>query len=98
MLRAVAPLMLAFAQTSAACATPANPTRPPAPGTPPTAASGELRTPAAFAAAFRDPAARSRALFLEATRVLLHPRCTNCHPDGDSPLQGDAPRMHDPPV
>jgi hypothetical protein len=41
---------------------------------------------------------RSRALFLEATRVMFHPRCRNCHPDGDSPLQGDEGRAHDPPI
>jgi hypothetical protein len=46
----------------------------------------------------KDPRARSAALFLEASRVMLHPRCTNCHPDGDSPLQGNAGRVHDPPV
>jgi isoquinoline 1-oxidoreductase beta subunit len=34
---------------------------------------------------------RSRALFLEASRVLLHPRCANCHPAGDVPLQGPQP-------
>jgi hypothetical protein len=41
---------------------------------------------------------RSRALFNEATRVLFHPRCVNCHPNGDSPLQGDEHRVHDPAV
>lgn len=30
--------------------------------------------------------------------MLLHPRCVNCHPAGDSPLQGDTGRPHDPPV
>lgn len=45
-----------------------------------------------------DKAERSRALFLEASRVLLHPRCANCHPDGDSPLQGNDGRVHDPPA
>jgi hypothetical protein len=29
---------------------------------------------------------------------MLHPRCKNCHPDGDAPMQGDAGRLHDPPV
>ncbi len=56
-----------------------------------------LRAPAAFAV-IEDPEARSVALFHEASRVLLHPRCTNCHPDGDSPTQGDEARLHDPPV
>jgi hypothetical protein len=30
--------------------------------------------------------------------VLLHPRCANCHPAGDTPMQGDPPRLHEPPV
>ncbi len=31
----------------------------------------------------------SRAAFIEAYKVFLHPRCMNCHPEGDSPLQTD---------
>ncbi|MCY0991417.1 Isoquinoline 1-oxidoreductase subunit [Nannocystis sp. ILAH1] len=58
---------------------------------------GGLRTPEQFAA-IADPLERSRALFLEASQVMLHPRCTNCHPAGDSPLQGDTAQIHDPPV
>ena len=45
-----------------------------------------------------DRADRSRALFLEASRVLLHPRCANCHPDGDVPAQGMQMIPHQPPV
>jgi hypothetical protein len=60
-------------------------------------ARNELRSPADFDA-IADRAARSRALFVEASRVLLHPRCLNCHPGGDSPLQGMEMRLHDPPV
>jgi len=41
---------------------------------------------------------RSKALFLEASRVLLHPRCANCHPDGNVPLQGTDWQPHEPPV
>jgi len=26
--------------------------------------------------------------------VLLHPRCVNCHPQGDAPRQGDTRRVH----
>jgi hypothetical protein len=48
--------------------------------------------------AIADPAARSRALFVEASRVLMHPRCVNCHPDGDTPHQGNEMALHDPPV
>ena len=57
---------------------------------------GELRSVADFAS-IEDRAARSRALFLEASRVLLHPRCVNCHPDGDVPHQRTL-ELHDPPV
>lgn len=57
----------------------------------------ELRAPNDFGA-ISDRGDRSRALFLEATRVMFHPRCRNCHPDGDTPAQGDLGRPHDPPV
>jgi hypothetical protein len=45
-----------------------------------------------------DPKERSRAIFVEVSRVLLHPRCTNCHPSDDTPHQGDAQLAHEPPV
>jgi len=64
--------------------------------TPPVAAAG-LRSPESFAGV-KDRDERARMLFLEASRVLLHPRCLNCHPDGDSPAQGDGGRVHDPAV
>lgn len=38
--------------------------------------------------------AESKAAFLEAYRVFMHPRCMNCHPSGDIPLQGDDSRLH----
>jgi hypothetical protein len=46
------------------------------------------------AASPKDDAAASRAAFLEAYKVLMHPRCMNCHPSGDAPLQGDDSRPH----
>ena len=55
-----------------------------------------LRPPRAFAG-IADPAARSAALFAEAGKVLQHPRCLNCHPDGDRPSQGTG-YPHQPPV
>jgi hypothetical protein len=61
------------------------------------AGADALRTPASFAS-IGDPKARAQAIFLEASRVLMHPRCMNCHPDGDSPTQGDKNVQHDPPV
>jgi len=60
-------------------------------------AANELRTPDDFRG-IADREARSQALFGEATRVMLHPRCRNCHPNGDVPQQGDDGRFHDPPV
>jgi hypothetical protein len=39
-------------------------------------------------------AAASKAAFLEAYKVLMHPRCMNCHPNGDVPLQGDDSHLH----
>jgi len=63
----------------------------------PAVASDGLRDPQAFEV-ISDRADRSRALFQEASRVMRHPRCSNCHPDGDSPLQGMDQTPHDPPV
>jgi hypothetical protein len=63
----------------------------------PPVAPNELRQVAAFSVISGEEE-RSRALFLEASRVLLHPRCANCHPSGDVPLQGMEMRLHDPPV
>ncbi|WP_096333601.1 Isoquinoline 1-oxidoreductase subunit [Nannocystis exedens] len=58
---------------------------------------GRLLPPEQFDA-ITNPLDRSRAMFAEAAKVMLHPRCTNCHPAGDTPLQGDDARIHDPPV
>ena len=63
---------------------------------PPPAVTRTLRSPSAFAN-IKDPTARSVALFGEAGKVLQHPRCLNCHPDGDRPSQG-AGFPHQPPV
>jgi hypothetical protein len=61
------------------------------------AAGGTLRSAESFAS-IGAKNARSLALFQEAGKVLLHPRCVNCHPAGDSPLQGENGRVHEPPV
>jgi len=34
------------------------------------------------------------AAFLDVYRVLMHPRCMNCHPIGNAPLQGDDSHPH----
>ncbi len=41
---------------------------------------------------------RGVALFQEAGKVITHPRCLNCHPPDDHPRQGEAMRVHEPPV
>src|SRR6266581_4310400 len=50
------------------------------------------------AAAIARPAdgddAGARAAFLDVYKVLMHPRCMNCHPSGDAPLQGDDSHAH----
>ena len=60
-------------------------------------AANELRTPDDFRS-ITDKGERSRSIFLETTRVMLHPRCRNCHPDGNTPTPDDEGRVHDPPV
>ncbi|HWO08765.1 MAG TPA: Isoquinoline 1-oxidoreductase subunit [Polyangiaceae bacterium] len=68
------------------------------PGAPlPPASPGALRPLAVFEAVPAGPE-RGRALFTEASRVLLHPRCVNCHVEGDSPGQGQELALHEPPV
>lgn len=56
-----------------------------------------LQSPAAFQS-IGDRAERSRAIFAEIGKVLTHPRCMNCHPAGDHPLQGADHRPHFPPA
>ena len=41
---------------------------------------------------------RSRALFNEIAKVVTNPRCMNCHPAGDVPLQGNDQHPHMPPI
>ncbi len=56
-----------------------------------------LKTPAAFAD-ITDDQARAAALFTEMAKVMLHPRCANCHPRSGGPTQGDDMAPHNPPV
>ncbi len=61
------------------------------------ASAQTLKAPADFDN-IGDRSERSRAIFGEVSRVLMHPRCLNCHPAGDHPLQGPNHREHWPPV
>jgi hypothetical protein len=65
--------------------------------TPQLAAHQDLKAPSEFES-ISDKAARSRAMFSEIGKLLTHPRCMNCHPAGDQPLQGAEHRLHYPPA
>ena len=54
-----------------------------------------LRSVDSFAS-MTDSKVRAAALFQEAGKVIQHPRCVNCHPRTDRPLQGDAMQLHQP--
>jgi hypothetical protein len=58
----------------------------------------EALKPASAFAGIADERQRSLALFKEAGRVIQHPRCVNCHPAGDRPMQGDDGHPHMPMV
>ena len=61
-------------------------------------ASDQALRPVSEFASIKNKKARSVALFEEAGKVIQHPRCVNCHPAGDRPLQSDAGRPHEPMV
>lgn len=42
-----------------------------------------------------DNPAKAKAAFSDAAKVFFSPRCANCHPSGDNPLQGNEGRVHD---
>lgn len=44
--------------------------------------------------AIRKDSIASVAAFMEVYKVLMSPRCMNCHPSGDVPLQGDDSHLH----
>ncbi|HKH00897.1 MAG TPA: Isoquinoline 1-oxidoreductase subunit [Bradyrhizobium sp.] len=64
---------------------------------PPRIASRPLKSTAEFQSIV-DRAERSRAIFAEIGTVLTHPRCMNCHPAGEHPLQGADHHDHRPAV
>jgi cytochrome c5 len=55
-----------------------------------------VNAPAVTVAAGTTPAdnAKAEAAFLRAWTVFVSPRCQNCHPSGDAPLQGDDSHVH----
>ncbi|MDF1761884.1 MAG: hypothetical protein P1U57_00605 [Oleibacter sp.] len=62
-----------------------------------TPAKQDLQPVSAFAD-IKNEVTRSQSIFVEMGKVIQHPRCVNCHPKGDSPLQGMLMQPHQPPV
>jgi hypothetical protein len=60
----------------------------------PGAASPVAAASAGGVATLRRGDADAREAFLAAYKVFMHPRCMNCHPAGDAPLQGDDSHPH----
>lgn len=94
LLRPIFPLLSALVLSALSATAAAQDASPPM-----TPAMAPLRTVQSFDA-IADPQERSRALFVEAGRVIQSPRCVNCHPSGDRPLQGQGVqrRLHIPNV
>ena len=85
-----------FAAPAAPAPTKPAPTKP-APTPTPTAAPATPSTPTAAPAApppSAEAVAAAQRAFVEVASVLQSPRCRNCHPAGDAPLQTDAGRPH----
>ncbi len=61
------------------------------------AQAATLRAPSEFSN-IGDERVRSQALFTEAGKVLLDPRCLNCHPKDRQPTQGNDLHPHMPPM
>jgi len=53
-----------------------------------------LAAGAATSSAAKSDAAAAQAAFNRAWTVFVSPRCQNCHPSGDAPLQGDDSHVH----
>jgi hypothetical protein len=54
--------------------------------------------PSSDFAQITDTNLRSMALFEEARKIILSPRCVNCHPAAERPTQTDQMRPHLPPI
>src|SRR5277367_4456622 len=62
-----------------------------------TPARQTLKSPSEFDA-ISNRVERSRAIFHDIGKLIEHPRCMNCHPAGDHPLQGSDHHEHMPSV
>jgi hypothetical protein len=93
--RAALALCAAAALAGCGMSTPLSPAGAPVQAAAAPAAVQPLRPIASFAA-IGEPQARSVALFQEAGKVIMSPRCQNCHPRGDRPLQNSNMQPHQP--
>ena len=59
--------------------------------------ASDLRSPQSFDS-IANKTERSKAIFAEAGKVIMSPRCQNCHPNGDRPTQGEDMHLHLPMV
>jgi hypothetical protein len=66
--------------------------------TPPSRVGSRALKPPAEFQSITHRAERARAIFAEIGTVLTHPRCMNCHPAGEHPLQGADHHDHRPVV
>jgi cytochrome c5 len=62
--------------------------------TSPSSVHSVLAASAAAGSAYESDAAAAQAAFNRAWTVFDSPRCRNCHPSGDAPLQGDDGHVH----
>src|SRR5436190_5359905 len=58
------------------------------------AACGNKSAPPTSTVQPKPEASAGVAAFATVRAVLQHPRCQNCHPSGDAPLQGDDGHVH----
>lgn len=85
---------LAAPPPKAAAPKPQAPSTKPAPGQPATPAQPSKPTPTQPPIYSAEAVAAGKRAFLDVARVLQSPRCQNCHPAGDAPLQTDAGKPH----
>ena len=89
------PTQIAFVVlTILAVCLPALAQQPAAPATSSNSVRAVLAASATAGSAYKSDAAAAQAAFNRAWTVFNSPRCRNCHPSGDAPLQGEDGHVH----
>ena len=89
------PTQIAFVVlTILAVCLPALAQQPAAPATSSNSVRAVLAASAEAGSAYKSDAAAAQAAFNRAWTVFNSPRCRNCHPSGDAPLQGEDGHVH----